>query len=155
MIDLNTLQELSASALEERLALHGQEKVRAHRLAEEVFGSRGDVLQQPGPDPEEDRYLALLRLLMIAAQYGGKRDASLFQSDSCPGELVRGLFYCTHVSYHTCYDGGCHSDDSDYFGVNLWLARDLESALSLLSKGKMIKLDRPAGLSDYVLVEER
>ncbi len=149
MSDLDSLMELSVPAAEEKLFLNDAEKKLARKYAEEVFGSRCNVLRQPGPDPKEDRYLAMLRLLLIAMQYGGKRKVSLFQSNPFPGRF----FYCTDVWEATCYDGGCYSDDSDYYGVELFLVRDLQSVPSRLSHGDLIRLEKPLGLSDSVFLE--
>ena len=149
MSDLGFLQELPVSATEKQLSLSDSEKELMRDYAEKVFGSRCGVLQQPGPDPKEDRYLAMLRLLRIAARYGGKRVVSLCQSHPFPGWF----YYCTDVWEHTCYDGGCYSDDSDYYGVELFLVPDLQPVPSWLSKRDMIKLEKPLGLSDSVFLE--
>ena len=139
MSNLDFLQELSVPETEEQLSLSDSEKELMRDYAEKVFGSRCGVLQQPGPDPKEDRYLAMLRLLRIAKRYGGFRDVELWYS-----EARRNSFF---------YDGGCYSDDSDYYGVELFLVPDLQSVPSWLSKRDMIKLEKPLGLSDSVFLE--
>ena len=151
MIDLITLQKLSASALEERLDLSEPEKETVRRFAEKVFGSRTDVLQQPGPDPEEDRYLAMLRLLRIANAYGGFREVPLGYSEASLGSF----FYVTEERLYAsdCYDGGCGGIEEDSVGVRLRLDTGRFPTESMYHE-VLAKLDGPAGLSDCVLIEE-
>ena len=152
MSDLDSLKELSVSAAEEKLFLNDAEKELMREYAEAVFGSRCDVLRQPGPDPKEDRYLAMLRLLLIAEHYGGFPDEPLSYSEA----RLNRFFYITDERNYSsgCYDGGCGGIETDYIGVLLSLYPDAQSFPAEDPFNELLaKLETPAGLSDCVLVE--
>ena len=151
MSNLDFLQELSVSETEEQLSLSNSEKELMRDYAEKVFGSRCEVLRQPGPDPKEDRYLAMLRLLRIAKRYGGFRDVELWYSEA----RRNSFFYVTEErSYSSsCYDGGCGGIETDDIGVLLSLYPDTRAFPAGETFDEVLaKLETPAGLSDCVLV---
>lgn len=151
------VQKKTVQAAEKELSLDESEKELLHRWAEKVFGSRGDVLDCPGPSPEEDRYLAMLRLLQIARKYGDNGSVGLGASEATPDCF----FFVTDKEQYAsdCYDGGCGGIETDYFGVQLHLYPDPQAfpaendADEFLHYDRVLaRLKKPLGLSDSVLV---